>query len=55
LGQKQPARVLDVAVPDEAWLDFFSLQVVQEVRALHNMRFIVFDPIKEVIVKWTSS
>jgi hypothetical protein len=52
LEQLEPSRVLYLAVPEVIYETFFQTVLVQSVIKKHHIYLIIYDPQKEVIVKW---
>lgn len=52
LREKQPERVLYLAVNLETYNDFFSRQFPKLSIEEYHLKMIIFDPIQEEIVKW---
>ncbi len=52
LREKQPERVLYLAVNLETYNDFFSRQLPKLSIEEYHLKMIIFDPIHEEIVKW---
>jgi len=52
LKRRDPDRVLYLAVPDLAYNTFFSLEFPQLMIEENNLKLIIFEPEKEVIVTW---
>lgn len=52
LRKTQPERVLYLAIPFDAYRDFFIIQFIQDVIAEYHVKLLIFDPIKEEIVLW---
>lgn len=52
LQKSMPERTLYLAVPDEAYEDFFQLADVQSVLELHNVKMLVYDTQTEEIRQW---
>jgi len=52
LREKQPERVLYLAVNLETYNDFFSRQLPRLSIQEYHLKMIIFDPIQEEIVKW---
>ncbi|MHC5611697.1 MAG: XisH family protein [Nostoc sp.] len=53
LREKQPERVLYLAVNLETYNDFFSRQLPKLSIQEYQLKMIIFDPVQEEIVKWT--
>jgi XisH protein len=52
LRLKEPERTLFLAIPLEAYNDFFSEELAQLSLQEYQVKLMVFDPEKEVIVQW---
>ncbi|MEW5986571.1 MAG: element excision factor XisH family protein [Chloroflexota bacterium] len=52
LKQREPDRILYLAIPLNAYDDIFNSRLGQAAIEDHNLRLIVFDPVKEVVRKW---
>lgn len=52
LKHQEPDRPLYLAIPKDAYETFFSIQFVQSAVREYQIALIVFDPEKEVILKW---
>lgn len=52
LADFAPKRVLYLALSEEAYRVFFVQDIVQRILTRHQVRLIVFDPEREVIVLW---
>ncbi|WP_414624951.1 element excision factor XisH family protein [Calothrix sp. CCY 0018] len=52
LQNNQPERVLDLAVPLDVYKTFFQLEFSQTAIQEYQLLLIVYDPVKEVIVRW---
>ena len=52
LLQEDPERVLYLAVPEDAYDRFFTLQFVQDALRYNAVRYLVYDVQAEVIVQW---
>ncbi|MGK7882044.1 MAG: XisH family protein [Crocosphaera sp.] len=52
LEEKEPERQLYLAVPLDTYSSFFELRFIQTVIERLPISLIIYDPIKEVIVKW---
>ncbi|MCM0590518.1 MAG: XisH family protein [Gloeotrichia echinulata IR180] len=52
LEEKEPERVLYLAVPLGTYQSFFTLPFIQMVLQRSQLKLIVYDPVNEVIVKW---
>ena len=54
LMQEDPERVLYLAVPEDAYDRFFTLQFIQDALRYNAVRSLVYDAQAEVIVRWQS-
>ena len=54
LEDKEPDRVLYLAVPSETYSDFFQLSFIQKSLKRHGVNLIIYDPIQEEINQWIS-
>jgi XisH protein len=54
LLQEDPECVLYLAVPEDAYDRFFTLQFIQDALRYNEVRYIVYDVQTEVIVRWQS-
>ncbi|MEM1122904.1 MAG: element excision factor XisH family protein [Bacteroidota bacterium] len=52
LNEKEPDRVLYLAVPTNAWEELFSLAFAQKLIKLKQLRLIIYDIAGSKIVKW---
>jgi glucose-6-phosphate 1-dehydrogenase len=52
LENKDPGRILYLAVPQEVYNTFFQSLLAQSVIQKYQIRLIVYDPESEVITKW---
>ena len=52
LGQKEPERILDLAIPVDIYSSFFSLPFVKEVMQQLQVKLIVYDNEHGVIAQW---
>lgn len=52
LRKTQPERVLYLAIPFDAYRDFFIIQFIQDVIAEYQVKLLIFDPLKEEVVLW---
>jgi hypothetical protein len=52
LRKKFPDRVLYLAISQDIYRDFFTIPFIQEVIAEHQLKLLIFNPIKEEIVLW---
>lgn len=54
LEEEQPERVIYLAIPVNVFRDIFAEPIGQLLLRTTDLRLLVFDPRKEVIVEWTS-
>jgi hypothetical protein len=54
LEEKEPDRVLYLAVPLETYDDFFQIPFIQKSLKRHAVNLIIYDPIEEDIKEWIS-
>ena len=54
LLQEDPERGLYLAVPEDAYDRFFTLQFIQDALRYNAVRYLVYDVQTEVIVRWQS-
>ena len=54
LAERDPARILFLAVSNEVWRNVFEEPIGELLLARKRLRVLVFDPREEEIVKWTS-
>ncbi len=52
LEVNEPERLLYLAVPLEAYQTFFQTRLAQIAISRHQLKLIVYEPIREEIVKW---
>jgi len=52
LESEEPERILYLAVPVRVYQNFFTLKFIQDVSARSQIRILVYDADREVIVKW---
>lgn len=48
----QPERILYLAVPNQVYKNFFEKRFVQRMVSKYQLKLLIFDPKKEVIVEW---
>jgi hypothetical protein len=53
LRRLEPDRELFLAVAEDIYVDFLQQSAVQEVLTDHQIRLLVFEPLREEIVTWT--
>jgi hypothetical protein len=54
LEDKEPDRVLYLAVPIETYSDFFQLPFIQKSLKRHAINLVIYDPIEAEIIQWIS-
>jgi glucose-6-phosphate 1-dehydrogenase len=54
LEDKEPNRVLYLAVPIETYSDFFQLPFIQKSLRRHAIKLVIYDPIEAEIKQWIS-
>jgi XisH protein len=54
LEDKEPDRILYLAVPIETHRDFFQIPFIQKSLKRHAMNLIIYDPSQEAIKEWIS-
>ncbi len=54
LEDKEPERILYLAVPSETYSDFFQLPFVQKSLKRHTVNLVIYDPVKAEIKQWIS-
>ena len=52
LENKEPSRLLYLAIPQEIHNTFFQSLLAKTVIAKYQIRLIIYDPEKEVIIEW---
>ncbi|BAY12546.1 element excision factor XisH family protein [Calothrix sp. NIES-2098] len=52
LGREQPDRVLYLAISWDTYRDFFTWKLIQDVIAEHQIKLLIFDPVKQEVVLW---
>jgi hypothetical protein len=52
LEEEEPERVLYLAVPLKVYDEFFSLKFIQMAVQRSQLRLLIYDPDKEVIIQW---
>jgi XisH protein len=55
LEEKQPERILYLAVPNETYQDFFQLNFMQRAIKRYQINLIIYDAKKEEIKQWIKS
>jgi hypothetical protein len=54
LEEKEPDRILHLAVPLETYDDFFQIPFIQKSLKRYAIHLIIYDPILEKIREWKS-
>ncbi len=52
LSDIEPDRLLFLAIPIDAWNDFFQRPFIQKAVHKHNIHLIIFDPLNNTIIQW---
>jgi hypothetical protein len=52
LQMSESDRMLYLAVPIDTFESFFQEKFTQEAVKLHQIKLIIYDPVKEVVVEW---
>jgi XisH protein len=52
LEEKEPERIVYLAVPNETYQDFFQLPFIQRAIARYQIKLIIYDPKQEEIRQW---
>jgi predicted ATP-binding protein involved in virulence len=52
LEELDPTRTVWLAIPDEAWNDFFQRPFIQKAINRHQIELIIFNPDIEIIIQW---
>lgn len=52
LEELDPTRTVWLAIPDEAWNDFFQRPFIQKAINRHQIELIIFNPDNEIIIQW---
>jgi len=52
LLEKDPERILFLAVPEEVYYSFFQKALIQKTLKYYRVKILVFDPDQNIIVKW---
>jgi XisH protein len=50
--QEEPERVLYLAVPEDVYERFFTLQFIQDALRYNVVQYLVYDGQEEVIAQW---
>ena len=53
LRKNAPERELFLAIAQDIYEDFFQRPAIQDIVLEHEMKLLVFDPFREVVVLWT--
>lgn len=54
LEEYEPQRTLYLAIPADAYREFFSLEITQKIVQRYKVKLVIFDPIMEEITQWKS-
>jgi hypothetical protein len=54
LEDREPDRILYLAVPIDTYRDFFQLPFIQKSLKRHAVNLVIYDPIEEEIKEWIS-
>lgn len=54
LSQKEPERIMYLAVPNITYETFFKLELIQLVIKTQNIKLIVYNPSKDELEQWIS-
>ena len=54
LQESEPERELFLAVPQDAYNSFFKKEIIRKSAVIHSLKLIVYEPLEEVILEWTS-
>lgn len=54
LEEEQPERMLYLAIPQDTYRSFFSLELPRRLVERYQIKLIIYDPVKKVIVTWKS-
>ncbi|MBW4648224.1 MAG: XisH family protein [Kastovskya adunca ATA6-11-RM4] len=52
LEKLEPERMLYLAVPEDAYSEFFTDEFIQQAAEAYHLNLIVFNPVQETIVLW---
>ena len=52
LEEEQPERILYLAVPQDTYRSFFNLELPRLLVERYQVKLIIYDPVKKVIVTW---
>lgn len=53
LEELEPERKICLAIPQEAWENFFQREFIKKAIQRHQIEILVFDPQLEIITLWT--
>ena len=54
LARFDPERILYLAIPVQVHQSFFAQDIIQTIIRRHSVKLLVFDPLSEAVVSWTS-
>lgn len=54
IAHHDPARLLSLAVPGDVYEQLFGGPMVQQIIHQYAVRLLIFDPLREEIITWTS-
>ncbi|MBV8887230.1 MAG: XisH family protein [Chroococcidiopsidaceae cyanobacterium CP_BM_RX_35] len=52
LHMSEPDRTIYLAVPFDTFDSFFQERFVQEAVRLYQLKLVVYDPVKEIVIEW---
>ncbi|NMF59557.1 XisH family protein [Pseudanabaena yagii] len=52
LSQKEPDRIMYLAVPNTIYETFFKLELIQIIIKIQNIKLIIYNPNREEIAQW---
>lgn len=52
LGQREPDRLLYLAIPKETYSSFFTLPFISECVAEYQLKLIIYDAEREAVTEW---
>jgi hypothetical protein len=52
LQMKEPDRILYLAVPVDTFESFFQERFVREAVNIYQVKLIIYDPVREVVIEW---
>lgn len=52
LGKLEPERVLYLAIPEDAYTEFFTDEFIQQAVEAYQLNLIVFNPVQKTIALW---